>query len=323
MGCGGGPGISSKTIDMASLTQIRRLLNLLDHLRDPQPYSARELADRLNVSRRTLFRDLRSLAKLGFLVNYDERAGRYTVTTEAASADGTEIPTDELKQLLLLGQKLDSVDQFESDSSGRNAVNLPDLFDLRHDGAAAVGAESVTDRLLEAVGSSVWVRIAADVDGDKQIAVVAPLRFLFSTGRWYLACDDRDLGRVRCLPLDAIHAAELSDEPYRGSLGDAGELAIEAAWQTDVEPGPSHEVVIRFDATVARDVAARRWFRTQELSWRDDGSLEFRTQSAQLDRVAAWVLSHGAAAEVLAPDVLADRVREEIQKLCDTMLCSA
>ena len=306
---------------MASLTQIRRLLNLLDHLRDPQPYSARELADRLNVSRRTLFRDLRSLAKLGFVVNYDERAGRYTVTTEEASADGTEIPTDELKQLLLLGQKLDSVEQFDSDSPGRGGVDLPRLFDLRHDGTAAAGGESVSDRLLEAVSSSVWVRVAADVDGDKQIAVVAPLRFLFSCGRWYVACDDRDLGRVRCLPLDAIQAAELSDESYRPGTGDAVELAIEAAWQTDVEPGPSHEVVIRFDADVAREVAARRWFRTQELSWMDDGSLEFRTQSSKLDRVAAWVLSHGAAAEVVAPEILVDRVRDEIQKLCETQLC--
>lgn len=309
---------------MASLTQIRRLLNLLDHLRAPQPYSARELAERLDVSRRTLFRDLRALSKLGFLVHYDERAGRYLVTTEEASAEGTEVPTDELKALLLLGQKLDSVDAGEDGRSGlsRTAVNLPKLIDLRYDGSTSPEGEQVYPRLLEGVVQGRRVRVAVD-DAEKRSLVVAPLRFIFSHGRWHMACDDAALGRVRFLALDQIFDAELTDESFSVPESDELELAIEAAWQTDVEFGASHEIIVRFSPAVARDVAARRWFRTQELSWLDNGSLEFRTQSALLDRISSWVLSFGIDAEVVAPQPLVEQVQSKVRRLCDRELsCS-
>ena len=302
---------------MASLNQIRRLLNLLDHLRDEKAYNARQLADRLNVSRRTLFRDLRALAKLGFVMNYDEQAGRYTVTTEDAK-EGAEIPTDELKALLLLGQKLENVDNLGDGDEGvsRLAQSLPDLIGMRPDGTAASEAGEVYPNLIEGLVGGNRVRLVVATDQSQQTATVAPYRFVFSHGRWYLAGHDSGFDRVRFLPLDQVIASELTTESFAMPPADELALAIEVAWQTDIEPGETHEVIVRFSSLIARDVAARRWFRSQEIAWLDDGSLELRTHTALLDRVTSWVLSFGAEASVVGPAPLREKVHTHVKRMC-------
>ena len=302
---------------MASLNQIRRLLALLDHLRAKEPYSARQLAEQLKVSRRTLFRDLKDLAKLGFEVRYDEQRGRYTVTTENADGEQTEVPTDELKALLLLGQKLDHVEPAAAAVSATLPATLPERLDLRQDGSAGPEGNVVYQRIVDALCRNCCVELmVSDPDAPPMKLRLQPYRFVFSHGRWFVAGREATSNDVRCLPLDLISSATATSDTFRPPGADEMDLAIEVAWQKDVEVGVAHEIVVRFDREVARDVASRKWFRKQELRWLDDGSLELRTHSALLDRVTAWVLSYGAKAEVISPRPLREELDARIDELC-------
>jgi hypothetical protein len=62
-----------------------------------------------------------------------------------------------------------------------------------------------------------------------------------------------------------------------------------------------HRVVIRFTAAVAERVREREWHESQEMRDLPGGALELRLRLGALSEAEQWILSWGAAAEVLAP----------------------
>ena len=306
---------------MASLAQIRRLLSLLELLRSERPHSAQALADTLSISRRTLFRDLKVLEKFGFVAAYDERAGRYNVRSVQPSGSEGGLPSDELHALLLLGQKLEGIETADEDTPGGL---LEELVELRADGSGSPGQNTIGPIVLSSLRQS--RQLTLDVHDDtagRETITLQPYKLLSSFGFWYLAGADVNAGRTRIVPLRLIERATETETSFTLPGRDERNLAIEAAWQTDIEAGPGTDVVVRFQATIARDVAARQWFRKQDLIWLEDGELELRAYTSRIDPLVGWVLSYGADARVIAPDTLRDRVADEVRRLCEqSMTCA-
>jgi proteasome accessory factor B len=73
------------------------------------------------------------------------------------------------------------------------------------------------------------------------------------------------------------------------------------AWHLIPEPGPDHEVVVRFDRVVAENVAEVTWHKTQEVHFNGDGSIDFHVTVSGLSEISWWILGYGDRAEVLGP----------------------
>ena len=299
---------------MASVTQIKRLLGLLDHLQSDEAHNARQLAEKVGVSRRTLFRDLRALEKLGFEVRYDERAGRYVVEGDReALAGGTDGGTDQLKTLMDLGQRLESS---PNDFNDRIA-ELPSLIELRasHDGASNEG--EVFGAIVQSLCLRRKLRIMRTAGGDSsQVQSVTPLRLTFSQAAWHMIGDVDGVGPV-AVPIREILRADVTDEAFKMPPAAEIEAVTDAAFSDANDDDSLDEVVVRFSSQVARDVAERRWFRSQELEWLDDGSLELRTNGGHAARVLQWVLSFGADASVVKPEMLRTRVADHVSQMAE------
>jgi predicted DNA-binding transcriptional regulator YafY len=67
------------------------------------------------------------------------------------------------------------------------------------------------------------------------------------------------------------------------------------------EPGRDHQVVVRFQPLVARNVAEVVWHKTQQTEVLDDGSLLFEARVSGLNEIAWGILGYGDQAEVLKP----------------------
>lgn len=68
-------------------------------------------------------------------------------------------------------------------------------------------------------------------------------------------------------------------------------------------------VVIRFSPRVAPYVRDRQWSRQQSLEEHEDGGLTLTMGAKNIEEVAAWTLSFGPEAEVLAPAALREDMR--------------
>jgi predicted DNA-binding transcriptional regulator YafY len=72
-------------------------------------------------------------------------------------------------------------------------------------------------------------------------------------------------------------------------------------------------VRVVFRGYAARVIPERRWHPSQEIGPvpGGDGAIELRLRLLGLEEVAQWILSWGRLAEVLEPEALRHRVRDE------------
>ena len=73
------------------------------------------------------------------------------------------------------------------------------------------------------------------------------------------------------------------------------------------------DVVVRFTEEQAPYIRERIWHPSQELEELEDGRVVLRLRAGGFYEIKSWVLSFGAAAEVLEPEDLRAAVREEMR----------
>ncbi|MFQ3633328.1 CRISPR-associated helicase Cas3' [Roseiflexus sp.] len=124
-----------------------------------------------------------------------------------------------------------------------------------------------------------------------------------------------DIERMRTFKIERIRRAEITREPYQipaefdpqRHLADAWGI-----WATDQEPV---DVILRFNARVARRVQESRWHRSERVDLQADGSLIWQAQIAEPKEMLPWIRGWGADCEVLAPDWLRKKMEREVQEM--------
>ncbi|MCA9014159.1 MAG: WYL domain-containing protein, partial [Planctomycetaceae bacterium] len=111
--------------------RIHRLLKLIALLQSGRVYNSTQLASECDVSRRTVFRDLRTLQESGIYVLYDEDKQGYTLPWRTI-VPFKDLTFEEVLALLVLCQDLDKtivglpVHQFARSASTKVLNSLPD-----------------------------------------------------------------------------------------------------------------------------------------------------------------------------------------------------
>ena len=122
-------------------------------------------------------------------------------------------------------------------------------------------------------------------------------------------------GKLRTFKIERIERAELLNERYALPIDFSPQELLEDAWGiwfTEEEPV---EVVLRFDAQVAKRVKESRWHRSQEIKELENGFLEWRARVSTWKEMLPWIRGWGAAVEVLAPPDLRAEIAEEAQRM--------
>ena len=127
----------------------------------------------------------------------------------------------------------------------------------------------------------------------------------------YLIGYDEEREGRRTFKVERILDASLTPETYEadGAAPLAGELL--RAWDV-ITDQPLVRVVVRFSPEVASRVAETTWHPTQVIEREPDGSLTWTARVAGIQEIRSWVLGWGGEAEVLEPDELRERVRAEL-----------
>lgn len=301
-----------------------RLLSMVLMLQSKPHIKAAEFAGELGVSERTVHRYVTMLDEMGIPI-YSERGpyGGFSLVR------GYRLPpmlfTAEEATVLYLGANL--IKEIWG-KAYRDAVTaatakldnvLPD--ELRHQVAQTQASlavcglhrfdpivwETSIDDLRRCMAERRQVRMRyRSFSREETERVVDPYGLALQWGLWYLVgyCHLRQ--DVRTFRVDRIQALEPlettfhlpSDFSVRKHLAEMG---------SPLEP--VYQVEVCFNPEVAPRVAERRgaW---QDLFEHPDGSATVAFHTADLDWPTWWVLSYGAAARVISPPELAERVRQ-------------
>jgi len=262
------------------------------------------------------------LRQAGIPLMFDEQHQRYHVPG-ARFLPPTNFTPEEALALIVLCHDLGDRENLPFFGPARTAAvklesSLPGrLRDLLRSTAEAVqiqlppanplaGQKPVYEQLLEAVGRRCAVRIDYNslADGQRVRTRVHPYRLLFSRRSWYLIGRSSLHRGTRTFNVGRILDLEMLEDHYQVPRGFSTERYLRNAWHLIPEPGPDHDVVVRFDKTVAQNVAEVHWHKTQRLEFRPDGSLDFHVTVSGLREMSWWILGYGDRAEVLRPPEL-------------------
>ncbi len=307
-----------------------KLLHALESSRHGATIDA--LAGELDVTTRTIRRDLAALQEAGFAL-YDERddGGRVRWRIDGQVLHGLEsgFTLAELCALYLSRHLLESVagSPFQRDLSNafgrlekllsprmRQFLDrLPSVLAAKP-GPRARGGESSPDvvaRLLEATlhFRTAVMRYHSVSSGRSKDYVVHPYRLAFAQGGLYLLAYVPEYRSVRTFALDRIASVSLEKQTFtpKEAIGDdvfANSLGVNT--------GPAERVEIDFDAQVAPYVRARVWHASQELN-EVDGRLRLGMKVCHDWALRSWILSWGPFARVVTPAVLAGEIKTDLE----------
>jgi len=308
-----------------------RYLKIAMILKDyPDGISAQALADRIGVSKRTVYRDVLAMDEQAGLPIWNDE-GKFGLD-KGAFLQPLALTLHEATTLFLAARMLAKAsDEHDTELIGafvKLASILPPV--LAEHIQATVDAFSTTpanDRftrvfrvLAEAWAKQRVVQIEYDAGvydpkkGPRKTRV-RPLAIEPSalTHALYLIGYDESRKARRTYKVERILSASLTPETFTPPETESPARELLKAWDVIADEDPV-KVVIRFSPAVAKRAAETRWHPSQVLEPQADGSLLWRGQIAGMREIRIWILGWGADAEVLEPAALRDEVAAELKK---------
>ena len=299
----------------------------------PEGIGAAAIADRVGVSKRTVYRDLAGMERDAGLPIWEE-GGRWGLDS-GAFLPPLDLTLHEAMMLYLAARVLSKTsDEYDSELIGafvKLAEILPPV--MREHVQATVDVFASTPRnptftrvlrvLTEGWASRRVVAIeydagAYDPSREPRRARVRPHAIEPSalTHALYLIGHDEERGAQRTFKVERIRSASLTPDTFPPDPTATSPARLARAWDV-IADEPLEQVAVRFSTSVARRVAETRWHPSQRLEPQPDGSLVWRAQVAGLHEIRIWILGWGADAEVLAPARLREEIATELARAAE------
>jgi len=311
-----------------SISRVYRLLRLITLLQGRKSYSPEELARELEVSRRTVFRDLNMLEMAHIPYYYDSQAGGYRISKHFFLPPINLTLSEALAVLLLTGRTRGAKNLPLLSQGARAAVKVESALPApvrRHVGSIIdrltvalgpvsrhAGLDDLFDRLAGAIAERRACRMAyISFHERKQIVTtVRPLRLVFFAQAWYLIAYSSAHKEVRTFKLARVKSLSVTARTFPDVDGEAAlEDYFGDAWRM-IPEGRLYKVHLHFSRMVAGNVAEVQWHRSQRVEWNDDGSAEFFATVDGLGEIAWWIMGYGDQVEVISPAPLRKRLAD-------------
>ena len=316
-----------------ALVRQWRLLRLL--AASSEGLALRELASQLEVSPKTILRDLQLFQRTGFPVL--EVVGSHGVKHWRLGPAGGEIPLgftfDEALAMVLgwkslqgLGGTLIAEAAERAFQKLRAAFNprvlryldkMRDQFRDSDFGVTEYGPHAeILDQLMIAIEERrvVFIAYRSQRATEPVTYDVHPYRLQRHQGSLYLVGYKPLDDAVRTWRVDRIERADVEQMPFTVPA----DLDLDARFAGSLGIYEGHEdigVLVRFRPPAARFVQEKKWHSSQRLTPQRDGSLLAELRLSSTAELKPWILGFGSAAEVLEPESLRAELAAELQQM--------
>ena len=301
-------------------SRIRQIEEIL--LVAPQGLRATEIARRLDVNRRTVYRDLDFLSEQGVPV-WQERGRfginrtRYLSTVHLTFHEATAL----VLAGLLLSRTIDERNRHVVTALRKVAATLPHPLCV-HLGRAANRVQTQVDgyrqvKVLETIaegwgnGLKVAVGYRSPRSGTLYERVISPYALEPTPSGIYVIGYDDWADDMRTFKLDRLETADLLDESF--TMPENFDLEAHLANSWGIMTGDEvTEVTLRFASDVSAHVHERQWHPSQRIENLADGRCLLHVQIAEPIEMLPWIRGWGPQVEVLSPNWLRQQVMEDL-----------
>jgi len=313
------------------LSRLQRVLRLIALLQSSRHCRPEELAEKLEVSRRTIFRDLDLLRKVGIPYYYDDKKSGYHINSHYLLPP-LNLNMMEALSLLLTTQHSGGackvpLRQPTQQAGAKIAVAIPGHIQ-HHCGAVLkdtsmrcaahvqnMGQDYSFAVLQKAIRQRHKVKMTYKSFYEKtQIEIeLSPYHLHFDRRAWYVMGHSSLHEEVRTFKLSRIKDARMMLSRFVLERPFNIEKYLGNAWGL-IPEGKVYHVKLRFLPKVAGNVAEILWHRTQKLTKHKDGSITFEADVDGLGEISWWVMGYADNVEVLEPNELRRRVGQMAER---------
>jgi len=310
-----------------SISRIYRLLRIITMLQGGRAYTANELAEALEISRRTVFRDLNMLEMAHIPYYFDADHGGYRISRHFFLPP-INLTLGEALAMLMLAGKMRATSKLPLLSQGAKAAvklesalpqairgHIGSIIDhlsislapvARHD-----GLDGTFDRLIDAVADKLICKLVYFSFHEKeQIETnVRPLRLVFMTRAWYLIAYSLKHKEIRTFKLSRIKKLTVTKRTFTQAKKMDLDDYFGQAWSM-IPSGTLYDVQLHFSPKVAGNVSEVQWHNSQRVERNDDGSAEFYVRVDGLGEISWWILGYGDEVEVVSPQELRKKIAD-------------
>jgi predicted DNA-binding transcriptional regulator YafY len=317
------------------MKRIDRLTAILIQLQTKRIITGKEIAERFDISLRTVYRDIRALENAGVPIGSEVGLGYFL-------SEGYHLPpvvfTRDEAGSLMMGGKL--IEKYSDSSVNRH-------FAMALDKVKAVLGKSEKDYLntltsyIEVLKSSpstqsgfpndllldiqsilgqnrlIQIQYTSGSKSETTQRRIEPLGLCFYASHWHLLAYCRLRKDYRDFRVDRIEiVTELNEKFDGGRHGSLKDLIRRIVYTTDLKPAR-----VRFDRKIARFIQEQKYFFgfVEETIMDDQVEMQFLT--ASYDHLSRWLLSFTDSVTVLSPEQLKDIIRQHAQRLMDHLQC--
>ena len=295
--------------------KIDRLIGILSVLLQEEKTTAPELAERFEVSRRTINRDIEDLCKAGIPIRTAQGTGGGISIMDGYRMDRTILTSKDMQMILAGLRSLDSVsgskyysrlmEKIQAGSSefitGRDSI-LIDLSSWYRESLAPK-----IETLQGAIEDRRLIKFRYYAPSGESERTVEPYYLVFRWSNWYLwswCLKRKDFRMFKLNRMDKVQETDRNFECRETALPDLsnekifpGEIKVKALFEAD-----------------------QKWRLVEEFgpscfTESDDGRLLFTADYTDMENLITWILTFGDKAEVLEPKEAREKIACMVQKM--------
>lgn len=322
---------------MARNDQVTRQWLLLRKLENTKGATLQELADALpeDFSRhpRTIRRDIEALeARFPLVSDRIGRHVRWRLMDGYQRVPPLSFSPTELMALVFSRNLLKPLDGTEIKASLDSVLNkataaLPpegEAYVRQMQSSFSVGLgphktyrqhQQTIDQLTRAIAQmrTIQMRYYSASRDRTERREVDPYRLWYADGALYLIgyCHRRQEARI--FAVDRIRSLTLTNHPWQLPLGFDVDAYVRDTLV--VMRGKPIDVTLRFDRATTAWAKDRQWHASQQISIGQDNCMTMTLRIADTRELEGWILHFGSGVQVLHPESLRERIREEARKI--------
>lgn len=300
--------------------RLARILRVLQLIQSQRRWNAKSIAQELEVTERTVYRDLQALEFAGVPWYYDQQQMCYRIRSDYRFAVPSLTDDEALGQVLataitkaeglnisdgaapttrkIAASSKNSVGQLMADAE--NLISVMDLKLADH----SQHREIITTIQLALVQKKQVTGKYESPYQDEAIGLsLHPIRLCLVKSAWYLIAHPTDSEEIKTYRVARFKTMRMldsdADVPDKFDL----EKFFGNAWSV-FRGDKSFDVEITFNSAAAKIVTETIWHHTQEKKFHPDGSVTLSFTVDGLEEICNWLMSWAQCSRVEKPDEL-------------------
>ena len=306
---------------------LERMMQIHAHLKDRHFPNCRKIAQQLEVSPKTIQRDIDFMRyRLALPIEYDPLRFGFYYSEPVTSFPNIEVSEGEITALFIAQKALAQYQGTPFEQPLRTAFrkitdgltdrvsfswsDLDKVISFRSAGTSPAHLET-----FEAVSKAVLRSVEIYFNYRKlqgrefELRLLRPYHLACLENQWYLFGHDLGRRQLRTFALPRMRDVRLTSTRFHRPADFSIGKLLRGSFGAH-SGNKKHRIKLQFDPFAARLVAERTWHESQIIHSKRDGSIILELELTGLEEIERWILSWGSHVRILAPSELVKVVRE-------------